>query len=251
MVWKKDLAKLKEELKKEGPVPAQAPQPKPAPKPTGPLDLGDEDATFLAAMGRRPPPVHLQDKVLAPEPPKAPKAAPVEEGFLEVMTSLKGLKRAQPAVPMAAEPAVPPAAVTIEKTETPQVVQKTETQPIPSPPLHEPSAPEGHRREPLLIHLAAGMAIEVDGVLDLRGHSRPDALERLRERILDGLALGWRTCHVLFGHSEELAQAFDEFLKSPEAASVARYAQAPIPMGGAQARILYYASPSAPPKENP
>ena len=68
---------------------------------------------------------------------------------------------------------------------------------------------------------------------------------------LDGLALGWRTCHVLFGQSEELAQAFGEFLKSPEASSVARYAQAPIPMGGAQARILYYANPGASPKENP
>ncbi|HWQ10454.1 MAG TPA: Smr/MutS family protein, partial [Holophaga sp.] len=90
-----------------------------------------------------------------------------------------------------------------------------------------------------LIQLAAGMAIDVDATLDLRGHSGTDALERLKERLLDGHLLGWRTLHVHLGPSEALRTIFLEFLASPEAALVARYAQAPIPMGGAQAWILY------------
>jgi hypothetical protein len=83
------------------------------------------------------------------------------------------------------------------------------------------------------------MAIEVDGALDLRGHSPVDAIERLKERILDGHLLGWRTIHIQLGQSEELRRAFQEFLTGPEAELIARYAQAPIPMGGAQAWILY------------
>jgi hypothetical protein len=130
------------------------------------------------------------------------------------------------------------------------MIPQAESKAPPSPSIATPPVPETQKKEPLLIHLAAGMAVEVDGVLDLRGHSRADALERLKERILDGQALGWRTCHVLFGHSEELADAFAEFLRSPEASSVARYAQAPIPMGGSQARILYYSGPGTT-KENP
>jgi len=47
---------------------------------------------------------------------------------------------------------------------------------------------------PVQINLAAGMAIEVDGVLDLRGHARSDGEERLKERILDGYALAGGPC---------------------------------------------------------
>lgn len=256
MVWKMDLAKLKEELKKEGAPPSRPPQPKPVPKPAGPLDLGGEDAMFLAAMGLRPAPVHLQDRILAPEPQKSaeePKAPPIEEGFLEVMTSLKGLKRTKPAVPITAEPPVQ-APVPIEPVAKPDLLpkpQEADSKETERPLLIEPSSPELQKREPILIQLAAGMAIEVDGVLDLRGHSRADTLERLKERVLDGQVLGWRTCHVLLGGSVDLAQAFKEFLSSAEAAPVARYAQAPIPMGGAQAWILYYAGPGTIAKENP
>jgi hypothetical protein len=83
------------------------------------------------------------------------------------------------------------------------------------------------------------MAIEVDGLLDLKGHSPLDAVERLKERILDGHLLGWRTLHIQLGPAEELKQAFLAFLTGPEAGLIARYAQAPIPMGGSQAWILY------------
>lgn len=209
---------------------------------------------FLAAMGHRSTPPLPQDKITEPEPKKpaeAPKAPPAEEGFLEVMTSLKGLKRTPPAVPIAAKPAIqPPAAVA--PPPPPMDLPKVQEGEVQDPQgAAATSLPEPPKREPLLIQLAAGMAIEVDGVLDLRGHSRFDALERLKERVLDGQVLGWRTCHVLFGSSEDLAKAFKEFLSSPEAAPIARYAQAPIPMGGTQARILYYAGPGAPMKENP
>jgi DNA-nicking Smr family endonuclease len=89
------------------------------------------------------------------------------------------------------------------------------------------------------------MAIDVDASLDLRGHSVPDAKERLRERIADGLAVGWRTLHVNLGPSEALKQGLLAFLASPAAASVQRYAQAPVPMGGSQAWILYLGVPGA------
>ena len=42
-----------------------------------------------------------------------------------------------------------------------------------------------------------------------------------------------------------LREAFLTFLADPEAQVIARYAQAPIPMGGSHAWILYYASPIA------
>ena len=84
------------------------------------------------------------------------------------------------------------------------------------------------------------MAVDVDGMLDLRGHSSQDALERLKERVLDGQVLGWRTLHLHLGNDPGLAEAFESFIGGPIAAGIARYAQAPIPMGGAQARILYF-----------
>ena len=93
----------------------------------------------------------------------------------------------------------------------------------------------------MLIQLAAGMAIEVDGVLDLRNHTLSDARERLKERVEDAGYLGWRSIHVILGPSEALKQGFLAFLTTPAAKPVVRYAQAPIPMGGLQAWIVYLA----------
>lgn len=97
-------------------------------------------------------------------------------------------------------------------------------------------------KRPHQINLAAGMAIDVDGALDLRGHSRHDALERLRERVQDGVFLGWRTLHVTLGADEDLRNCLLDYLVCDEAMVLCRYAQAPIPMGGANAWILYYPS---------
>lgn len=83
------------------------------------------------------------------------------------------------------------------------------------------------------------MAVEVDGTLDLRRHSLNDAKERLKERIHDGAALGWRTLLVTLGPNEALKQGFLAFLTTSDASLISRYAQAPIPMGGAQAWVLY------------
>jgi len=88
------------------------------------------------------------------------------------------------------------------------------------------------------------MAIEVDGVLDLRGHSRSDAMERLKDRLGDGAVLGWRTLQVLLGTAPELHEALLDLLNSGEIPLVSRYAQAPVPMGGNQAWLLYF-GPSA------
>ena len=106
-----------------------------------------------------------------------------------------------------------------------------------------PPEPPRLRPGPALIHLAAGMAVEVDGILDLRRHGLNDARERLRERVEDGLSLQWRTLLVTLGPSEALKQGFLAFLTTPQAQFVSRYAQAPIPMGGAQAWILYLGQP--------
>jgi hypothetical protein len=96
------------------------------------------------------------------------------------------------------------------------------------------------------INLAAGMAIEVDGSLDLKGHSRNDGEERLKERVLDGYALGWRTLHVTLGPAPELREMLMDLLKASPGFPIARFAQAPIPMGGAQAWILYFRTGPSP-----
>jgi DNA-nicking Smr family endonuclease len=123
--------------------------------------------------------------------------------------------------------------------------------PTPAPAPDPAGAPEAALPEPVpgpaappqaLIQLAAGMAVVVDGSLDLKGHGRGDAEERLKERLLDGFALGWRTLHVVVGTSPELRQMVLDLLASPAGRCVARYAQAPVPMGGPQAWILYFRS---------
>jgi hypothetical protein len=86
------------------------------------------------------------------------------------------------------------------------------------------------------------MAIEVDGMLDLRGNSRSDAMERLKDGLGDGAVLGWRTLQVILGPAPELHEALLELLNSGEIPMVSRYAQAPIPMGGNQAWLLYFGS---------
>jgi hypothetical protein len=83
------------------------------------------------------------------------------------------------------------------------------------------------------------MAIEVDGVLDLRGHSLQDAMERLKDRLGDGLVLGWRSLQVMLGPDPKLHEGLLALLASGETPMVARYAQAPVPMGGSQAWLLY------------
>jgi len=121
-----------------------------------------------------------------------------------------------------------------------------EAPPAPAPPAPAPSVPDPAVLPQVQIHLAAGMAIVVDGSLDLKGHARSDAEERLKERILDGYALGWRTLHVVVGTSADLRQMVLDLLMSPAGRCVARYAQAPVPMGGAQAWILYFRGPGTP-----
>lgn len=248
MVWKQDLAKLRQALKaSEAPTPKPSPK-APPPKPAGPpKSLADEDSLFLQAMGQR---------AAKPAPAVAdlPEAAPVEsappppagpEDFLEAMGQLKGLKRAPEGPSTNPAKASPP---------PPEVKEASPPAPAPEPKpeLPAPVEPGPVNPGPVRIQLAAGMAIEVDGSLDLRGHSRVDALERLSERIQDGVFLGWRTFHVTLGPSEDLREAFLAFLASPGTSSaLARYAQAPVPMGGTQAWILYFAPPSGPRPEAP
>ncbi len=95
--------------------------------------------------------------------------------------------------------------------------------------------------------LAAGMAIEVDGSLDLRGHSLFDAMERLKDRLGDGMVLNWRSLQVTLGPDPALHEGLLQMLESGQAPMVARYAQAPVPMGGSQAWLLYFGpSPAQP-----
>lgn len=251
MAWKQDLAKLKQEIKAAGdPAPAKAPPPKAEPLPNKPME--DEDALFLAAMGGRAATPVVAPGQQEPRPqPVVRETVDASGDFLDAMSGMKGMKPissdAGPTGPSMAPEASPGAGL-------PQAA------PLPPPaPTEEASPAPGEalpRMAPVLIHLAAGMAIEVDGVLDLRGHTFGDARERLKERIQDGLFLGWRTLHVILGPSEPLRQGFLAFLAGTHAAPIARYAQAPVPMGGAHAWILYYrgaaaASPVPPRTELP
>ena len=253
MVWKQDLAKLKQQLKEdEGEPPRPVPVPKPPPPPGPPKSLGEEDAMFLAAMGQRAPaleeiPVPGPSRV-KPEPP--PLAADID--FQAALGDLSGLKTLA-RNPLLSAPNPPPMRPPQkgQMPPSPGFGQEIPEAPAPSPaslpaPLvpqevQPPKMPPG----PRLIHLAAGMAVEVDGVLDLNGHTVSDAKERLKERLQDAGVLGWRTLHVLLGPSEALRQAFLAFLLSPQAKVLAQYAQAPIPMGGSQAFIIYFSGPTA------
>lgn len=242
MVWKRDLAKLRQALKaSETPTPPpkahKAPQSPPPSAP--PPSLEEEDALFLQAMGHRPAstPAPRSPKPDGPCPAEAPAQEQEPASFLEAMKQLKGLKRNQPILPADMPPPAPvpppeptpPAEIPREQENAPQPAPPVE--PLPSPPI-----PTG----PMRIQLAAGMAIDVDGSLDLRGHSPQDAYERLVERIHDARFLGWRTLHVHLGPAQELHETFLAFLATPLAQThLARYAQAPIPMGGHQAWILY------------
>lgn len=83
------------------------------------------------------------------------------------------------------------------------------------------------------------MALEVDAILDLRGHSLKDAMERLKDRLGDGQLLGWRILQVTLGSDPILHEGLLALLATGELPRVVRYAQAPIPMGGNQAWLLY------------
>jgi len=89
------------------------------------------------------------------------------------------------------------------------------------------------------IYLAAGIRVDVSSQLDLGGHTKSDASERLKECVINGYILGWHNIHVLTG-CEEIGQIVIDLLKSSTGQYIARYAQAPIQMGGPNAWILYF-----------
>jgi hypothetical protein len=65
-------------------------------------------------------------------------------------------------------------------------------------------------------------------------------MDRLKDRLGDGKALGWRSLQVILGADPILHEGLLELLASGQVPMVARYAQAPVPMGGAQAWLLYF-----------
>lgn len=237
---------LKQQLG-ENPLPAKAaPAPKPLPKNNPPQSIEDEDALFLRSMGQSatPPAIPKEAPSTVSAPPQLQQAPADDPGsFAQAMAGLKGLK------PLETPPLAPPspqsgAARPDPGTLSPPLLSQLlaaseETRPLDD--LPPPSAESLKPRGPVLIQLAAGMAIEVDGVLDLRNHTLSDARERLKERVEDAGYLGWRSIHVILGPSEALKQGFLAFLTTPAAKPVVRYAQAPIPMGGLQAWIVYLA----------
>lgn len=233
MVWKQDLAKLKAAIRDTGAPPP--PLPKPKAKPVEVKELHEEDAFFLAAMGAPAPraPTPAAPRTIS----EAPASTVPETSFEAEIGGLKGLK------PLGGNPVLSPKVAPVVESLPPSVVAvaaPTPEPPPPAPPILEPVLVEGPHSGPRRIHLAAGMAVEVDGNLDLRHHSASDALGRLRDRVEDGALLGWRTLHVTLGEDDALRNAFLAFLEEGGAPKVNRYAQAPIPMGGAQAWILYY-----------
>ena len=251
MVWKQDLAKLKHQLKEEGEPPRPSPIPKPAP-PGPPKSMGEEDAMFLAAMGKRPS-VSADFPMPARNVVKPEVAPPVTDmDFQTALGDLQGLKalaRNPVFSASAPPPKLPPHGERPQPPLTPEPEVLAVLAPVPDPPSPPSISVPAHSSPippaPRLIHLAAGMAVDVDGVLDLSGHTVNDAHERLKERLQDAGVLGWRTLHVILGPSESLREAFLAFLLTPQARALAQYAQAPIPMGGSQAFIIYFAGPTA------
>ncbi|BDU74553.1 Smr/MutS family protein [Mesoterricola silvestris] len=231
MVWKKDLEKLKKSLA-EDPAPPKAPPPKPKPTEFKPME--EEDAVFLSAMGKRPRPAACPAAPAAPAPAAPPPPPEPAQDFAAAMGELKGM------VAMPASVLAPKAAPRVEPRPEPRPEPPPPAPKPPEPPAPEPPPSEPQSLLPVQINLAAGMAIDVDGTLDLKGHGRNDAQERLKERILDGHALGWRTLHVILGPAEDLRSMFLDQVGG--SARIARYAQAPIPMGGSQAWIIYFRS---------
>jgi len=256
MAWKQDLAKLKQQLGPEEPAsPAAKPQPKPASKPQGPIILDDEDAVFLSAMGLKPAASRPARATPVPDSTPAPAAPPPPpapaETFGEALKDLKGLKplpqgpwaQAAPAQALPApapSPTPTPAARPTIEPPPPLPLEIPTAAAVPDGPLPEPPGVPPPSAAPIRFQLAAGMAIEVDGVLDLRGHSLQDAVDRLKDRLGDGLLLGWRTLQVILGPDPKLHEGLLALLASGEAPMVARYAQAPVPMGGSQAWLLYF-----------
>jgi len=246
MAWKQDLAKLKQQLGPEAPPAAPRALPKAAPRPQGPAALDDEDAVFLSAMGLKP-------TASRPARPQSPEGAPVPatvqppppETFQEALKDLKGLKPLEKNR-LAPPPSPLPAPVQIpappESVAPPPSRPATEAEKLAPAVLPEPPLPPVM---PLRFQLAAGMAIDVDGSLDLRGHSVSDAMERLKDRLGDGMVLGWRSLQVTLGPEPALHEGLLELLASGETPMVLRYAQAPVPMGGTQAWLLYLGPPPA------
>jgi hypothetical protein len=251
MTWKNTLAQIKKEIKEEPVLPARS---IPKPKPQSALEnrsIEEEDALFMAVMGGGTRPVRNDPKVVSPAIRAEVEGEPFEStgsDFDEAMTGLKGITplKASPVVTSLKSkpieppgPAEPSTDVEIKGDLVDPPILGIEEADQPADAVGAPS-----RRGPQLIHLAAGMAVEVDGTLDLRGHTVQDAEERLRERIQDAAFLGWRTLHVVLGPEEELRDMFLACLLLPKSSHIARYAKAPIPMGGDQAWVLYFLHPN-------
>nr|WP_320132580.1 Smr/MutS family protein [uncultured Holophaga sp.] len=268
MAWKQSLAKLKQDLKAaEGDAPRAA-APKAVPKKVEPVakPIEEEDDLFLSAMGvnrrgrglkppmQEAPVVKTESGALRAQPKdvgETPLSVPAQElpatgdDFGQAMAGLKGMKAlARPLPGTAPTPGSKPASASLPEPEPrPEAEAPLEQEAAAAPPEGVPADPEPIPPTPQRIQLAAGMAIEVDGSLDLRGHTAADALERVRERVLDGVCLGWRTLHILLGESEESRELLLAYLSAADPRVIPRYAQAPIPMGGAAAWVLYLGKP--------
>ena len=258
MVWSKELAKLKQGLKAKDTlnVGIAAPVPtKQAAAPVVPRTLEEEDALFLTAVGK---------SVSHSTVPRHMEARDPEDEFYQAMSQLKGIKPSslcspiqrdgqrvaalvgQPAISLSAQqsPKIGSAKTTAEINSTHRTNCAVPMLGIEGTALAEGNKEDGRAMDdwakPEEIQLAAGMVIEVDGQLDLRNQNETDARERLTERVLDGQCLGWRSLHVILGSSDSLRQVLYDYLNSPQSVPLAKYAQAPVPMGGNKAWILYY-----------
>lgn len=243
------------------------PPPKPRPLPVPNQSLDDADLMFLMAMGgvAVPSEPSISSLSASPSPPMPPPPTAPDVAFNAALGELKGL-RALPSNPLLKDDLAPPNPAPRSGSPPPPDLGKApearaSTSDAPetlqgdgpqiSPP-HQAPEPPRVKPGPMLIHLAAGMAIEVDGTMDLRRHSLNDARERLKEGVKDASAMQWRTLLLTFGPNEALKQGFLAFLTTPQAQqSISRYAQAPIPMGGDQAWIIYLNPPPRDASEEP
>ncbi len=240
MVWKQDLAKLKAQLREE-PAPPPPRKVVAAPPVAPPQSMEEEDALFLAMMGRRaprpaPPGARLPEAPEGAAPPVEAPAAP--QDFASALAGLKGMRPLQMDPVLSAGTGGGPA---LQREPAPMAPPPPAPSPeeAPGPPQAQASVEPPAVAVPVRIQLAAGMAVEVDGALDLRGHSLQDALERLKDRVADIQYLHWRSLLVQLGPEPGHQEGLQALLAQGGLPGVARFAQAPIPMGGPQAWILY------------
>jgi DNA-nicking Smr family endonuclease len=198
------------------------------------LSMEEEDTIFLNAMGttRNIASQKTQSAIIKNKDPlktKRPKSV-----MIASLKELKKVKTINTQTELSTSSSTLNVANVNNKTAQ-TIIRQSETNKTPTLNANKLSTPEQNQ-----IYLAAGISVAVSSSLNLNGHTKSDADERLRECVINGYILGWHNVHIVTGCSEELETIITDLLKSSTGKYITRYARAPMPMGGPNAWILYF-----------